>query len=54
MLGLTATVVIVLVLIAVLLRNPDRRYRIMHLFRRGNASVHYSRVSMLQIGCFIS
>ena len=30
----------------VVLRNPDRRYQILHLFRRGNASVHYSRVSV--------
>lgn len=46
MIGITGTVVILLALIVVLLKDPDRRYRIIYLFRRGDASVHYSRVSV--------
>lgn len=37
-----------LALVLVVCRNPDRRYRLIHLFRRGDASVHYSRVSIRQ------
>ncbi|XP_031627910.1 cation-independent mannose-6-phosphate receptor isoform X2 [Contarinia nasturtii] len=39
-----AVTVLLLALIVLVLRNPNRRYQIMHLFRRGGASVHYSRV----------
>lgn len=46
LLVVAAVVTSVGLVIIILLKDPDRRFRIVHWFRRGDASVHYSRVSV--------
>lgn len=40
------TIVVLLAVAVIAYKIYSQRYRFLHMFRRGNASVHYSRVSI--------